>query len=111
MLYHLTEVGYGKHSQNRIAQKLKFNKNKDIPKKDKQHSGGERNRGGQAFGKIATCFQKQKIKCKLYVTLVGSMILMSIRMIIMNCYKMRLRPTASVAPVCQTSGVSPNHLS
>ena len=95
----------------RIAQKLKFNKNKDIPKKDKQHSGGERDRGGQAFGKIATCFQKQKFKCKLYVTLVGSMILKSIRMIIMNCYKMRLRPTASVAPVCQTSGVSPNHLS
>ena len=30
----------------RIAQKLKFNKNKDIPKKDKQHSGGERDRGG-----------------------------------------------------------------
>ena len=95
----------------RIAQKLKFNKNKDIPKKDKQHSGGEGDRGGQAFGKIATCFQKQKFKCKLYVTLVGSMILMSIRMIIMNCYKMRMRPTASVAPVCQTSGVSPNHLS
>ena len=109
MLYHFTGVGNGKHSQN--CAKLKFNKDKHIPKKDKQHSGGERNRGGQAFGKIATCFQKQKFKCKLYVTLVGSMILMSIRMIIMNCYKMRMRPTASVAPVCQTSGVSPNHLS
>ena len=57
MLYHLTGVGNGKHSQN--CAKLKFNKDKHIPKKDKQHSGGERNRGGQAFGKIATCFQNK----------------------------------------------------
>ena len=63
MLYHLTGVGNGKHSQN--CAKLKFNKDKHIPKKDKQHSGGERNRGGQAFGKIATCFQNRKFKCKL----------------------------------------------